>query len=107
MSHRRLANIAGFLVCVGLMAYALYAQYGIEDSASAAVEATKSKAKQSGIVWKRHADGSLEPVKIALGITDHAVTEVMGLVNGKLAEGDDVVTASLGAKSTAPATIRR
>ena len=29
MSRRRLVNIAGFLVCVGLMAYALYAQYGL------------------------------------------------------------------------------
>ncbi len=29
MSRRRLANIAGFLVCAGLMAYALHAQYGL------------------------------------------------------------------------------
>ena len=29
MSRRRLVNIAGFLACVGLMAYALYAQYGL------------------------------------------------------------------------------
>jgi protein dithiol:quinone oxidoreductase len=29
MSQRRLANIAGFLVCVALMGYALYAQYGL------------------------------------------------------------------------------
>jgi disulfide bond formation protein DsbB len=29
MSRRRLVNIAGFLVCAGLMAYALYAQYGL------------------------------------------------------------------------------
>src|SRR5215472_14685145 len=29
MSHRRLVNVAGFLACVGLMAYALYAQYGL------------------------------------------------------------------------------
>ncbi len=29
MSRRRLVNIAGFLVCLGLMAYALYAQYGL------------------------------------------------------------------------------
>jgi disulfide bond formation protein DsbB len=29
MSRRRLANIAGFLACVGLTAYALYAQYGL------------------------------------------------------------------------------
>ena len=29
MSRRRLANIAGFLVCASLMAYALYAQYGL------------------------------------------------------------------------------
>lgn len=29
MSRRRLVNIAGFVVCVGLMAYALYAQYGL------------------------------------------------------------------------------
>jgi protein dithiol:quinone oxidoreductase len=29
MSRRRLANLAGFFACVGLMAYALYAQYGL------------------------------------------------------------------------------
>lgn len=29
MSRRRLANIAGFLVCTGLMAYALHAQYDL------------------------------------------------------------------------------
>lgn len=29
MSLRRLVNIAGFLVCAGLLAYALYAQYGL------------------------------------------------------------------------------
>jgi protein dithiol:quinone oxidoreductase len=29
MSTRRLANIAGFLVCAALMAYALYAQFGL------------------------------------------------------------------------------
>ncbi len=29
MSRRRLANIAGFLACAGLVAYALYAQYGL------------------------------------------------------------------------------
>lgn len=29
MSRPRLVNIAGFLVCAGLMAYALYAQYGL------------------------------------------------------------------------------
>jgi disulfide bond formation protein DsbB len=29
MSHRRLANIAGFFLCAGLMAYALHAQYDL------------------------------------------------------------------------------
>ena len=29
MANRRLVNIAGFLVCAGLMAYALYAQYDL------------------------------------------------------------------------------
>jgi protein dithiol:quinone oxidoreductase len=29
MPHRRLINFAGFLACAGLMAYALYAQYGL------------------------------------------------------------------------------
>jgi disulfide bond formation protein DsbB len=29
MSRRRLVNTAGFLVCASLMAYALYAQYGL------------------------------------------------------------------------------
>ena len=41
------------------------------------------------------AGGSLEPVELALGITDHAYTEVAAVVKGNLQTGDEVVTGSV------------
>ena len=51
----------------------------------------------------------MEPVKVALGITDHSYTEIAGFVNGELKEGDEVIIRSVMPKSTAPggAGIRR
>ena len=45
-----------------------------------------------GIVWKRRPDNEIEPVRIALGITDHASTEAVAIVAGNLKVGDEVVT---------------
>ena len=45
----------------------------------------KSSARAEGdtaIVWKLHADNSMEPVKVSLGITDHAFTEIAGVLKG-------------------------
>jgi len=101
---------------------ALYAQYGIDDSkmgldsavegsgaAAAANRGSGSKNAQhdSAVVWKLHADGTIEPVEIALGITDHAYTEVTKVFVGTLKPGDDVVTTSVSSKSGPPGGIRR
>jgi HlyD family secretion protein len=95
---------------------ALYARYGLGAGAQAAdpaaggrgapalagAGARRAPREESAVVWKLLADGTLEPVKIALGITDHAYTEVRGLIVGALEPGDDVVTSSVASKSLSP-----
>jgi HlyD family secretion protein len=64
------------------------------------------KAK-TAVVWKLHADQSMEPVQVALGITDHAYTEVTAVLKGDLKEGDDLIIRSVTSKPQAPGTLRR
>jgi hypothetical protein len=54
------------------------------------------------IVWKLVSDNTIVPVEVALGITDHAYTEVTAVVPGELRPGDDVVTTAVASKATAP-----
>ena len=103
---------------------AIYKQYGIEvdqkQSATADAAAERSVAQGGGtgnlprkpkadsaVVWKLHADNTMEPVKVSLGITDHAYTEVASVLKGELKEGDDVVIRSIVAKTPTPGGIRR
>lgn len=109
---------------------ALYKQYGIDgvepaqastDSAVAAVgppqnATTAGAATQNpprapktdtAVVWKLHADNSMEPVKVSLGITDHAFTEVKVVLKGQLKEGDELIIRSIVSKSQALGGIRR
>src|SRR6266852_3039671 len=103
---------------------AIYKQYGIEvdqkQSASADAAAERSVAQGGGtgnlprkpkadsaVVWKLHADNTMEPVKVSLGITDHSYTEVSSVLKGELKEGDDVVIRSIVAKTPTPGGIRR
>jgi HlyD family secretion protein len=61
------------------------------------------------VVWKLRGD-AIEPVEVALGITDHSYTEVRRVMAGALKPGDDVVTSAIGGpKPAAPGTqgIRR
>ena len=58
----------------------------------------------AAIVWKLQDDGSIEPVQVTLGITDHAYTEITRLVTGTLSSGDDVVTGALSARSSVAPT---
>jgi len=74
-------------------------------------EAVKAMYAQAGIakddapvVWKQRGD-ALEPVEVALGVTDHSYTEVR---KGALKPGDDVVTSFIAPKSSsAPGAARR
>jgi HlyD family secretion protein len=109
---------------------ALYKRYGIEegegqrgagqsvgaDSAAAesvalaraaAQNAPRAPKAETAVVWKLHPDNSMEPVKVSLGITDHAYTEAGAILKGELKEGDDVVIRSVTSKTPAPSGIRR
>jgi HlyD family secretion protein len=78
---------------------ALYVKHGID--ASGPGDALPKHA-ESAVVWKHLADGTVEPVKVALGITDHTDTEIARVDVGALAPGDDLVTFAVAGKSVAP-----
>jgi len=98
---------------------ALYKQYGIEggerrlgSNEVAAAEKPlaagpnaiqpRTPRADNAVVWKLHRDNSMEPVKVALGITDHAYTEVTSALHGELKEGDELVVRTVLPKSSAP-----
>jgi HlyD family secretion protein len=100
-----------------------YKQYGIEgvgrgaaDAAGAAAApqaasgnpvAARVPKADSAVVWKLHTDNTLEPVKISIGITDHAYTEMRAVLKGELKPGDDVVIRSVTSKTQGPGALRR
>jgi HlyD family secretion protein len=101
---------------------AIYQQYGIDaaqqsqviagdppasgaQSESSAQGSPRAPKKDSAVVWKLHPDNSMEPVKVSLGITDHAFTEIAVVLKGQLKEGDEVIIRSI--TPNAPAPIRR
>jgi HlyD family secretion protein len=104
---------------------ATYKKYGIEGSerqlvslGPGVVEASESgkggtetlprKPKaDAAIVWKLGPDNMLVPVKVSLGITDHAFTEVLAVLKGELKESDALVIRSVVPKNQAPGTLRR
>jgi len=106
---------------------AVYKQYGIDAGeqkvaveetpgggvagntaqAAAAQNPPRAPKRDSAVVWKLHADNTMEPVKVSLGITDHAFTEVSGVLKGTLKEGDDVIIRSIAPKSQGLGGIRR
>ncbi len=97
---------------------ALYAKYGIDDTGKGVAGSastggappspdsipTRSQHAERAVVWKLLTDGSIQPVEIALGITDHTYTEVGQVVVGSLNPGDDAVTSSVASKSAPPGT---
>jgi HlyD family secretion protein len=76
----------------------LYAKFGIDEKPAAHGE--------SGVVWKLTAGGALQPIRLALGITDHTFTEV---TSGAVQRGDELVTSSVLSKTLPPGSqgIRR
>jgi len=84
---------------------ALYKKYGIEPGEAAADGSLSGKSgrrAETAIVWKLRADSSIEPLKVALGITDHAFTEVTSVLAGQLKAGDELLTRSVTSKAQAP-----
>ena len=90
----------------------LLRKYGLEDDAQAPSKDKDKDAKahqrsETGILWKLHPDGGLEPVKVALGITDHTYTEAVQVLKGQLSESDQLITGSVASKSSGPGTLRK
>ena len=56
----------------------------------------------AAVVWKLHADNTLEPVKVLLGITDHSYTEITALLKGEVKEGDELIIRSVTPKTATP-----
>jgi HlyD family secretion protein len=101
----------------------LYQRHGIEEGGARPVtevaahgenrRAAKTSTSPRGasadpalaVVWKR-VNGGVEPVQVELGITDHAFTAATRVVVGKLADGDELVTRAIQAKSSAPGARR-
>jgi HlyD family secretion protein len=103
----------------------MYRQYGIEGRereiatrSSGVVQAAgqpspaqsnppRTPKGDTAVVWKLRPDNALEPVKVSLGITDHAFTEVLGVLKGQLKEGDVLVIRSVVPKNQGLGTLRR
>src|SRR6202047_4909681 len=102
---------------------ALYQRYGIDEGEGRSVGADspaeesaaptgaqnlpRAPKAENAVVWKLHPDQSMEPVRVSLGITDHAYTEVSAVLKGDLKEGDAVIIRSVMSKNQAPGTLRR
>jgi HlyD family secretion protein len=96
---------------------ALYKQHGIEDGerqtasdnppAAGAQNPPRTPKAETAVIWKLHPDHTMEPVKVALGITDHAYTEISAVLQGEVKQGDEVIIRSVTAKTQTPGGIRR
>jgi len=104
---------------------AMYRQYGIEGGEREAATPASGVVQAAGqpnpaqsnppripkgdtaVVWKLHPDNTLEPVKISLGITDHAFTQLVGVLKGRLKEDEPLVIRSVVPKSQGLGTLRR
>jgi HlyD family secretion protein len=106
---------------------ALYRQYGIDGSERAQASADSAMAAtaqpetsqtaapnqpripktDTAVVWKPRPDHTLEPVRIAIGITDHAYTQVTAVLKGDLKEGDELIIRSVLPKGQSLGTVRR
>jgi HlyD family secretion protein len=87
---------------------ALYRKHGIQETGSGGASEARAGGADpaAAVVWKRSGD-DVEPVQLELGITDHAFTAATRVLIGALKEGDELVTRSIQAKSTAPGGGRR
>lgn len=55
---------------------------------------------ESATVWKLLPDGTVEPVRLRIGITDRTMTEIQAVLKGELKEGDKLVIGSSVANRT-------
>jgi len=75
------------------------AESGPSETGTATGTSTQNTARlpkaETAVVWKLNPDKTMEPIKVSLGITDHAYTEVSAVVKGDLKESDEVIIRSV------------
>jgi len=103
---------------------ALYKSHGIEGvkepriaesgtsetgtaTGTSAQNTARSPKAETAVVWKLNPDKTMEPVKVSLGITDHAYTEVSAVVKGDLKESDEVIIRSVAPKAQTLGSVGR
>jgi HlyD family secretion protein len=104
---------------------AVYNQYGINGNereietadpahadptqriAAEAQNPSRAPKTDTAVVWKLRPDNTMEPVKVSLGITDHAFTEVLAVLKGNLKDGDAVVIRSIVPPNQTLGVLRR
>jgi HlyD family secretion protein len=104
---------------------ALYKRYGVEgleglqvgagsavgeggaSGSTGAKNLSRAPKAETAVIWKLHPDNTMEPVKVSLGITDHAYTELNSVLKGELKESDDVIIRSVAPKASALGSLRR
>lgn len=70
-------------------------QAAAQQAPAAQPVAPRAPKTDTAVVWKLRSDDTMIPVKVALGITDHAFTEVTSVLKGELNDGDSVVIRSI------------
>jgi HlyD family secretion protein len=73
------------------------------DPSSDKMPSSREVKTESVTVWKLRQDGTIEPVRLRIGITDRTVTEVKEVLKGTLKEGDQLVIGSSAVNRTASA----
>jgi HlyD family secretion protein len=91
---------------------AIYRQHGIEPDATAPAGAdtqdlTRRPKAENAVVWTLQGHNNLTPVQVQLGITDHAYTQVSGVLKGTLNDGDKVVIRTVLQQSQTPGGLPR
>jgi HlyD family secretion protein len=79
-----------------------YAPQPSKEAIAAFQKTTKTDPGTQIVVWKLRPDNTTEPVKLALGITDHSYTAVARIVDGELREGDDLITGVVPVNNQVP-----
>jgi HlyD family secretion protein len=76
---------------------------GSDDPSADKMPSSREVKPESATVWKLRQDGTIEPVRLRIGITDRTVTEVKDVLKGELKEGDQLVIGSSAVSRTAAA----
>jgi HlyD family secretion protein len=87
---------------------ALQAKAGVGGNVDVTQAGAATPPRETAVVWKLNPDHTIAPVEIALGLTDHAFTQVSSVLAGSIKPGEQVVTGALVSKAPpGPQAVRK